>query len=630
MVKNKIALAVFSAVAFFSAPVFATSVGVANLDSEGLRKSSNPTVAKLPLWEPTKSVNTKTGRVYEVTKLACISSTCIYYNNPTSQSFDVSGLPSSSSSSSSGVVEVVSSSGVLEVVSFEDGSDFYFGRQYDDFGKYNKDYLNSEASALGITVEDLENLIKEEDEIERLKRQIELKRQQCLKDPKSCNPAGGGGGGGNPPAPSPNPSNNPNGGGGSGTGGGSPGSGTGGGGMPSNSGDNGAGSGAGGSGGVGGAGGAGGSGGAGSTGGGGTQGGGSTGSGGSTGGDADKPKAYYKAYSLGGHGPNYGDSPESACSGPAGEGLSFYYVNGSCLGGQGKPQWLWGVEKIDAARIDNEGNCNNGWRSVTFKTGGSFSVACTLPASETAPSSPVVGTIGGSDDGGKTDKGGDKGLFSGNPGAGSGSQGASNAAGFNTNQGGQAAGSGAGATTGGGGDGTGSSGFATNGNPSSGFSTGGAADGGGKSPDGGSSGGSAGSGGAQGAGTQSGSNQGGGTQGTGTQGGGGSAGGGSGSGQGQNQGGDSVPSDGFGDFGETDFSGFNSEADFGNFSPSSVFPTGGSCPESPRLDFGQFGVHELSLSPLCDALTKLRYVIITMAYLSAALMIYRTVNSLKG
>lgn len=45
---------------------------------------------------------------------------------------------------------------------------------------------------------------------------------------------------------------------------------------------------------------------------------------------------------------SYGGSPQEACSGsvPGFPGASFYYVNGSCLGGEGKPQWLWGVEKI--------------------------------------------------------------------------------------------------------------------------------------------------------------------------------------------------------------------------------------------------------------------------------------------
>ena len=107
----------------------------------------------------------------------------------------------------------------------------------------------------------------------------------------------------------------------------------------------------------------------------------------------------------------------------------------------------------------------------------------------------------------------------------------------------------------------------------------------------------------------------------------------SGSGSGSGDGG----SEGFGDFpqapdggGEPDWGGIKSDGGFGTFSPSSAFSTGGYCPQDIQLDFGQFGRHSLTLSFVCEAAEKLRYVFITLAYFTAAMMIFKTVNSIKG
>ena len=82
--------------------------------------------------------------------------------------------------------------------------------------------------------------------------------------------------------------------------------------------------------------------------------------------------------------------------------------------------------------------------------------------------------------------------------------------------------------------------------------------------------------------------------------------------------------------GEPDWGGLKSDGGFGTFSPSSAFSTGGYCPQDIQLDFGQFGRHSLTLSFVCEAAEKLRYVFITLAYFTSAMMIFKTVNSMKG
>ena len=82
--------------------------------------------------------------------------------------------------------------------------------------------------------------------------------------------------------------------------------------------------------------------------------------------------------------------------------------------------------------------------------------------------------------------------------------------------------------------------------------------------------------------------------------------------------------------GEPDWGGLKSNGDFGTFKPSSAFSTGGACPQDLLLDFGQFGTHQLPMSYVCMAVEKLRYVFIFLAYFFSAMMVFKTVNSMKG
>ena len=49
-----------------------------------------------------------------------------------------------------------------------------------------------------------------------------------------------------------------------------------------------------------------------------------------------------------------------------------------------------------------------------------------------------------------------------------------------------------------------------------------------------------------------------------------------------------------------------------------------------QLDMGEFGNHTLPMTFVCQFLEKLRYVFIAMAYLYSAILVFKTVNSLKG
>ena len=108
------------------------------------------------------------------------------------------------------------------------------------------------------------------------------------------------------------------------------------------------------------------------------------------------------------------------------------------------------------------------------------------------------------------------------------------------------------------------------------------------------------------------------------------------SGQGDGGGGENyelpeVPESPFGKGdGEPNWGGLKSNGDFGTFRPSSAFSTAGQCPQDILLDFGQFGRHSFSWSPICEAAQRLRYVFITLAYFVSAMMVFRTVNSMKG
>ena len=141
------------------------------------------------------------------------------------------------------------------------------------------------------------------------------------------------------------------------------------------------------------------------------------------------------------------------------------------------------------------------------------------------------------------------------------------------------------------------------------------------------SGGQGGTSGSGGQGGTSGSGGQGGTSGSGGQGGTN----GSGGGGGQDSALPEMPDSPFGNGdGEPDWGGLKSNGDFGTFRPSSAFSTGGACPQDLTLDFGQFGVHQLPMSYVCMAVEKLRYVFIFMAYFFSAMMVFKTVNSMKG
>lgn len=111
---------------------------------------------------------------------------------------------------------------------------------------------------------------------------------------------------------------------------------------------------------------------------------------------------------------------------------------------------------------------------------------------------------------------------------------------------------------------------------------------------------------------------------------------GSGTGSGNGEGNGEGNGDNEGDFkgipkyGEPDWGNLKSDGGFGNFSPSNAFSTGGSCMADVQLDMGEFGNHNLPMSFLCQVLEKLRYVFISMAYLYSAILVFKTVNSLKG
>ena len=463
---------------------------------------------------------------------------------------------------------------------------------------YTSEHLQ-EADDLGISPQELDKLKKEEEEISKILNDIARKRRE-----QEVNDNGGGGGG--------------TGGGGGGTGGG--GGGTGGGGGATG-GDTG-----GGGGGIGGGTG-------GDTGGGtgGTGGGGSGGSGGGSGSGGSSTKTIYKAYSVGGHGPNYGDTPEQACSGPAGDGLSFKYSDNTCLGTNGKSSWSWGLARLDLTDVTSESGCNDGFNKIVDGKQGTFSVVCTVKP-DPKPELPSVSSISNSDFVNAAlsniantlndirSKLNSSGFSTGGGSSGVGSKATSgtggNASGANSSADSAGAGGGSGSSNGGGGAGGNDGGGGTAGNDGGG-GTGGNDGGGGTGGNagGGGTGGNAGGGGA-------GGNSGGGTGGTG-----------SGSGNGNGDGDKDDDSGGNGGFGEPDapdWGSLNSDADIGSFSPASVFPSGGQCPQSVMLDFAQFGTHELSYEPACDFASKLRPVFISLAYLFASLMIFKTVNSMRG
>lgn len=101
-----------------------------------------------------------------------------------------------------------------------------------------------------------------------------------------------------------------------------------------------------------------------------------------------------------------------------------------------------------------------------------------------------------------------------------------------------------------------------------------------------------------------------------------------GSGKGDGEGSEEIPN--IHKYGEPDWGSLKSDGRFGSYAPATAFSTGGHCINDIRLDMGQFGIHTLQMGFLCDVLKKLRYVFIAMAYLYSAILVFKTVNSLKG
>ena len=447
-------------------------------------------------------------------------------------------------------------------------------KPYSEMGR--EEQLEQDARDLGITKEQLKQMYKEDDEFARLLREIEVKRaEQKKKEEVEKQKQGGGGssgGGGGSSA---------GGGGSSGGGGGS--NGGGGGGGSNGDGSNG-----------------GGSNGHGSNGGGG---------GGGSNGGGSKKRYYYKACYDGSC--NYGDSEAAACSGAAKGGLRFLYEDGSCLGTNGNNKWLWGVSKVEW-EVEKETGCKDGFNRVD--TGkGSFSVVCNVKHGNTDFGGYSVGSLGGQNSSSSNNSNGSNSSGSSSGGGGGSS---SKASGAGASAGGNGANDGGRAPSAGGGtaqnssDSNKSDSSKTNANSGQDNSKMGGSDSGNKSDS--SSGKSDGQKKADSDGNS----------------------GGNADGNGDGSGGEQyglpdvpdVPDGG----GEPDWNGIKSDGNFGTFSPSSAFATGGQCPQDILLDFGQFGRHSFSWSPICEAAQRLRYVFITLAYFMAAMMVYKTVNSMRG
>ena len=110
--------------------------------------------------------------------------------------------------------------------------------------------------------------------------------------------------------------------------------------------------------------------------------------------DINSNIAYWTAFSSGGH-INYGDSPESACSGTASKTLRFYYKNGNCYGGKDGPEHRWSLEPVYKYEIKSKSDCSKGYRQITKKSGGTFSVLCTEKPKDTNFAGASVGSLGG-------------------------------------------------------------------------------------------------------------------------------------------------------------------------------------------------------------------------------------------
>ena len=516
--------------------------------------------------------------------------------------------------------------------------------------------VEKKAKEMGVEKERLKKALDDKNEMARLIREIEVKRAEHKKkekdDQEKQGKGGGGGssgGGGGGSSGGGGGGSSGGGGGGSSGGGGGGSSGGGGGGSSGGGGGGSSGGGGGGSSGGGGGGSSGGGGGGSSGGGGGSSGGGGGGSSGggggssSSGGSASSGSgATHGSGSADGgngimwqatHGDGtsfYGDSPDTVCSqwysyvksvNPVTAGDYTGIKNGFCTshapkvgGGQAA-----GIGKIQL-RKDIKQSMNNQCGSspaVVKMKGASFSVICTEKAKDTNFGGASVGSLGGNS---STSSNNSASSSSSGSGAGGGG---SAVGGSSSNKG-----NGAGATAGG--NGAGDAGRA----PSAGGGTAqNSSDTNSNKTDSSNSGqGNSKMGGSDYMGNKSGASSGdsNGSKKADSDGNSGGNADGNGDGSGSEQYGlpdvPDVPDGGS----EPDWNGIKSDGNFGTFSPSSAFATGGQCPQDILLDFGQFGRHSFSWSPICEAAQRLRYVFITLAYFMAAMMVYKTVNSLRG
>ena len=538
MKKNSLAVAIVAVAFLFPVQSFADTAKVGDV-TWGFRtdKRLNDMTS---LWEPKQIgiLDKKTGitHITTITKVACVLDQCLYRT-------EYQGTKGKKQE--------------MQVFDIEDVLPKNSGNKKISMG--DKD-VEENAKKLGVEKEKLKKALEDENEYQRLLREIQVKKEQQRrkeqeeKEKNKNNGTTGNGGGGS-------------GGGGSHGGGGNSGGGgsNGGGGNSGGGGSNGSG---------GNSGGGGNNGGGGSSGGGGSHGGaGSSGTGGKGGTGSKKLENIYVNEMTGA----ISDTYEGACSGTDKHGWAMRMMDHSsggrfCQiyepdGNGGRPL---GSAPIERERVSSqEGDCGPG-SNMTFgkKSNGTFSVVCTYKHKPKDESS-TVGSTGSSSSTNKQDA-------------------------QSTSPNGSSAG-------GGGGGGRSGADHATT--PDSGMQGGGSNGGSGQS------------------GTTGGSGQ------SGTTGGSGSGGGGGG----QDSELPEMPDSPFGNGdGEPDWGGLKSNGDFGTFKPSSAFSTGGACPQDITLDFGQFGTHQLPMSYVCIAAEKLRYVFIFLAYFVSAMMVFRTVNSMKG
>ena len=552
MKKNSLAVAVMAVAFLFPAISFADTAKVGDV-TWGFRtdKRLNDMTS---LWEPKQIgiLDKKTGitHITTITKVACVLDECLYrteYQGSKGQKQEI------------------------QVFDIEEVAPKNSGNKKISMGE--KDVAEN-AKKLGVDKEKLKKALEDENEYQRLLREIQVKKEQQRRQEEEKEK---------------NKNNGTTGNGGGGGGGGSHGGGGGGGGSHGGGGS---------------------SGGGGSHGGGGSSGGGgNNGGGGSSGTGGTGSKKLENIYVNNQTGA-VSDTYEGACTGTDSNGWAMRMASnwdGSYQFCQiyepndsgGRPL---GSADIDRHKVSSqEGDCGPG-SNKTFgkKSNGTFSVVCTYKHKPKTESS-TVGSTGSSSSNEKKD--GESSSPNGSSAGGGGGGGRSGADHATTPDsgmqgGGKNGGSGTSGTTGGSGqDGT----------------TGSGAQGG--------TSGSGGQSGTSGSGGQSGTSGSGGQSGT----------SGSGGGGGQDSELPEMPDSPFGNGdGEPDWGGLKSNGDFGTFKPSSAFSTGGACPQDITLDFGQFGVHQLPMSYVCMAVEKLRYVFIFLAYFVSAMMVFRTVNSMKG